>query len=149
MQRGLRRRGLRGAITCPGGTALRAAVVVSGVIVWCLATGAVSVLPTRSFGSVTTPSGTSAATAWSTMRSEVDRTVPPGSWVLALTTVIVAGPSGAAADTPVSTAAMAATTASFLRCHDAARARLRSGRRRGRATDGMGGMAEAEAPAGG
>ena len=70
-------------------------------------------------------------------RSDVERTVPPASWVLALTTVIMAGPSGAAAEIPVSTAAMAATTASFLRCHDAARARPASGRRRGRATDGI------------
>ena len=45
----------------------------------------------------------------------------------------------AAAEIPVSTAATVASTANFLRCHDAARASACSGRRRVEATDGMGG----------
>src|SRR4029450_5018979 len=89
-------------------------------------------------GSVSTPSGTSEAAARSRTRSDVERTVPAGNRDLAFTTVIMAGPSGAAAETPVSTAAAAASTASFLRCHDAARASARSGRGRVGATEGMG-----------
>ena len=101
---------------------MRGATAVSGVIIWFSATGAASVLPIKASGSVSAPLGASDAATGSSTRSAADTTVPPGSWDLALTTVITAGPSGAAAEIPVSTAAMAASTASFLRCQDAARA---------------------------
>ena len=59
----------------------------------------------------------------------MDSRVPPGSSPVVRTTAVVGGPSGAAAEIPVSTAASTASTASLRRCHETARRKANQGRR--------------------